>query len=285
MTSPNPMDLPIATDYPYRLALTTAISLAQQAGALILDVHRRGPRHIVVKGGNPMDVVTEADTAAQALILETIHERFPDHGIVAEESGGDRPGQGGAIWYIDPLDGTTNFASGLPIFAVSLGLWVDGRPEVSVVQDVVRQRTYWAAAGQGAWMDSERRLQVSKTTELSHSVLATGFPRSRAQVADNNLAEFVHLTPLIRDVRRSGSAALDQAWVADGRMDGFWEPGLAAWDCGAGVLLVLEAGGVVSDYQGEAYQPGGKQYVATNGLVHEALLAEIRHARQQAGFA
>lgn len=281
---PTDLALPIAADYPQRLALTTAIELARRAGALILEVHRRGPRHIVVKGDNPKDVVTEADTAAQELILTTIRQRFPDHGIVAEESGGDRPGEGRAMWYVDPLDGTSNFASGLPIFAVSIGLWLDGKPVIGVVHDVVRERTYWAAAGQGAWMDLERRLRVSQTAELASSVLATGFPRNRATVADNNLAEFVHLTPRIRDVRRNGSAALDQAWVADGRMDGFWEPGLAAWDCGAGALLVQEAGGVVSDYAGAPYQPGGRQYVATNGRIHEALLAEIQQARQQAGF-
>lgn len=275
-------DLPISRAFPYRDALIKALDLAQRASALLLDIHHRGPRRVESKSTG-VDLLTEADLASQDMIVTGLRAAFPDHGLMAEESGDDRASANGAIWLVDPLDGTTNFAHRFPVFAVSVALWVDGEPQVAVVQDVVRERSYWAAAGQGAWMDLERRLQVSQTTELGQSLLATGFPYSRATNPDNNLAEFNYLMPRTRGVRRAGSAAIDMAWLADGRLDGYWEAGLSPWDWAAGLLLVREAGGMVSDYWGQPWQMGKKQFAASNGPLHPALLEAIQAARRAMG--
>ena len=280
--------LPVPTTYPYYAELATAIDLARQAGDLILKIHRSGPRRIETKKTS-VDMVTEADTASQTLITNAIAARFPDHDIMAEEEGGDKTGSGRVLWLVDPLDGTTNFASRFPIFAVSIALWVNGRPAIGVVQDVVRERTYWAASGQGAWMATperldETRLQTSQTSELNQSLLATGFPYVRATAKDNNLAEFNYLMPRARGIRRAGAAALDQAWVADGRLDGYWEARLSPWDWAAGVLLMLEAGGVVTDYAGNPWGLGADQMVAANPYLHEKLLTAVQTARREAGL-
>lgn len=276
-------DLPISPSYPHRSLLTTAIELAQRGGDLLLDIHRHGPQRIEHKSSH-IDLVTEADLACQAMILEGIDAQFPDHGILAEESGSDRTRTNQPLWIIDPLDGTTNFAHRFPIFAVSIGVWVDDQPEIGVIQDVVRQRTYWGARGQGAWVDLDRRLRVSDASELSDSLLASGFPYNRVGIVDNNLAEFDYLTMRSRGVRRVGSAALDMAWLADGRLDGYWETGLAAWDWAAGILLVTEAGGRVTDYVGGPCPLGQQRLVFSNGALHPALLGAIATARRQAGL-
>ena len=280
--------LPIPTTFPYYDELVTAIDLARRAGDLLLRIHRTGPRQIRTKK-TAVDMVTEADTASQNLILETLTTRFPDHSILAEEEGGDRRRGGRALWLVDPLDGTTNFASRFPVFAVSIALWVEDEPVLGVIQDVVRERTYWGARGQGAWMGTPDKLddlpmRVSQTGELGQSLLATGFPYARATLIDNNLAEFNHLMPRVRGVRRAGAAALDLAWVGDGRLDGYWEAHLSPWDWGAGVLLVTEAGGVVTDYQGQPWRLGKDQMVAANPHLHEKLLTAVQSARRAAGL-
>ncbi len=281
-------NLPIPSTYDYYEELTTAIDLARRAGDLLLEIHRQGPRHIETKK-TAVDMLTEADTASQALILETLTSRFPDHDIMAEEDGGDKHSGSRALWLVDPLDGTTNFASRFPIFAVSIALWVDDRPTLGVVQDVVREHTFWAAAGQGAWMATpqridEARLQVSQTAELNRSLLATGFPYVRAIASDNNLTEFNYLMPRVRGIRRAGAAALDLAWVADGRLDGYWEARLSPWDWGAGILLIAEAGGIVTDYAGTPWQISHNQMIAANPHLHPKLLESVQKARLQAGF-
>jgi len=283
-----PSTLPIPTRYDYYEELTTAIDLAQQAGELLLGIHRSGPRQIRSKKTS-VDMVTEADTASQTMILETLTARFPAYDMMAEEDGGDKNTGSRALWLIDPLDGTTNFASRFPVFAVSIALWVDGKPTIGVIQDVVRERTYWAAAGLGAWMGAptkldEVKLQVSQTRELDQSLIGTGFPYIRATTQDNNLVEFSYLMPKVRGIRRAGSAALDIAWVADGRLDGYWESNLWPWDWGAGVLLITEAGGVVSDYAGEPWQLDKNQMVAANPSLHEKLLAALQKARSDANL-
>ena len=280
--------LPVPTIYPYYAELATAIDLARQAGDLILKIHRSGPRRIETKK-TAVDMVTEADTASQTLITNAIAARFPDHDIMAEEEGGDKTGSGRVLWLIDPLDGTTNFASRFPVFAVSIAMCVDDQPVIGAVQDVVRERTYWAAAGQGAWMGTPARLdevqlRVSQTSELDQSLIATGFPYIRAETSDNNLAEFNYLMPKVRGIRRAGAAALDIAWVADGRLDGYWEAHLWPWDWGAGVLMLAEAGGVVSDYEGEPWRLGADQMIAANPYLHEKLLTAVQTARRAAGF-
>ena len=283
-----PITLPVPTTFDYFEELATAIALARQAGDLLLRIHRAGPRRIETKS-TAVDMVTEADTASQTLILDALTSRFPHHSILAEEEGGDQHRDGRALWLVDPLDGTTNFASRFPVFAVSIALWVDGEPVVGVVQDVVRERTYWAAKGQGAWMGTPQKLddlpmRVSSTEELGRSLIATGFPYVRAQTQDNNLAEFNYLMPRVRGVRRAGAAALDLAWVGDGRLDGYWEAHLFPWDWASGVLLIAEAGGVVTDYQGEPWRLGKDQMVAANPHLHEKLLAAVQTARREAGF-
>ncbi len=280
--------LPIPITYPYHAELAAAIELAQEAGALLLRVHQQGPQRISAKA-TAVDMVTEADVASQALILDAISARFPNHDILAEEEGGDKQNGGRALWLVDPLDGTTNFASRFPVFAISIALWVDGSPVIGVVQDVVRERTYWAAAGQGAWEGTpahlaQERLQVSQTQALNQSLLATGFPYARATIADNNLAEFNALMPRVRGLRRAGSAALDLAWVAGGRLDGYWEAHLSPWDWGAGVLLIHEAGGVITDYAGKPWRLHKGQMVAANPHLHPLLLAAVRQARAHAVF-
>ncbi len=280
--------LPIPTTFDYYAELSTAIDLARKAGDLLLQIHRSGPRQVRTKKTS-VDMVTEADTASQALILETLTAEFPDYNVLAEEEGGDQQRGSRALWLIDPLDGTTNFASRYPIFAVSIALWVDEEPVLGVIQDVVRERTYWGAKGHGAWLGTPEKLddlpmRVSQTAELNQSLIATGFPYVRAMTNDNNLAEFNYLMPKVRGVRRAGAAALDLAWVGDGRLDGYWEARLSPWDWGAGVLLVAEAGGVVTDYQGRPWQPGQDQMIAANPRLHAKLLEAIQIARRQAGF-
>ncbi len=279
---------PFPTTFAYHAELTTAIELARKAGDLLLHIHRTGPRQVRTKKTS-VDMVTEADMASQALILETLTDRFPDHSILAEEEGGDQQHGGRALWLVDPLDGTTNFASRFPVFGVSIALWVDGEPVVGVIQDVVRERTYWGAKGLGAWMGTPAKLddlpmRVSQTAELNQSLIATGFPYARATLKDNNLAEFNYLMPRVRGVRRAGAAALDLAWVGDGRLDGYWEAHLSPWDWGAGVLLVTEAGGVVTDYAGQSWQLGKDQMVAANPWLHEKLLTAVQIARREAGL-
>ena len=279
---------PIPTTFDYYPELSTAIDLARKAGDLLLQIHRSGPRQVRTKKTS-VDMVTEADTASQALILETLTARFPDYNVLAEEEGGDQQRGSRALWLIDPLDGTTNFASRYPIFAVSIALWVDEEPVLGVIQDVVRERTYWGAKGHGAWLGTPQKLddlpmRVSRTADLDQSLIATGFPYVRAMTNDNNLAEFNYLMPRVRGVRRAGAAALDLAWVGDGRLDGYWEARLSPWDWGAGVLLVAEAGGVVTDYQGQPWRPGQDQMIAANPHLHAQLLDAIQTARREAGF-
>lgn len=283
MSISDPTALPLSSTYPYQEALVTAVTLAQQAGTLLLDIYRRGPQRIERKS-NSFDLVTEADVASQELILGVIRARFPDDGILAEEEGGSRNGSSGAVWVVDPLDGTTNFAHRYPAFAVSIGMWVNGRPELGVVQDVVRELTYWGAVGQGAWLDQDQRLQVSQAGDLNESLVATGFPYARATNSDNNMAEYGHILMITQGVRRVGSAALELALLADGRLDGYWEGHLSSWDYAAGVLLVSEAGGRVTGYDGQPLQLGRHQVVASNGPLHDSLWEAVRTAREQAGL-
>jgi len=282
------LSLPIPNRYDYYAELATAIDLARQAGDLLLKIHREGPRRIETKK-TAVDMLTEADTASQELILSTIASRFPDHDIMAEEEGGDKQNGGRALWLVDPLDGTTNFASRFPVFAVSIAMWVDDRPVIGVIQDVVRERTFWAASGYGAWLGTPMGvdmlpLRVSQTRELNQSLIATGFPYVRATAKDNNLVEFNYLMPKVRGIRRAGAAALDMAWLADGRLDGYWEARLSPWDWGAGVLLIAEAGGVVTDYAGDPWRLNENNIVVANPFLHEKLLEAIQTSRREAGF-
>jgi len=257
--------------------LDVAIDLARQAGELLRQGHQNGAGPIASKG-SAVDLVTQFDLASERLITDGLRGRFPDHAIFGEETGETLPAAG-PVWVVDPLDGTTNFAHGYPLFSVTLALLVDGQPELGVTYDPLRDDLFWAQRGQGAWRD-ERRLHVSTTTEPGASLLATGFAYDRASNADNNLAEFSHFVPRTRGVRRGGSAALDMAWVAAGWLDGYWERGIHVWDLAAGVLLIREAGGVVTDYSGRPWQPADRNVVAANTVLHSILLQGLHSARQ-----
>jgi len=244
-----------------------AEELAREAGRLLL-AHRQHLERLEVRvKGTPRDLVTEADFASERLLLEGLRASFPEHGIHAEESGRKTNGAEW-IWYVDPLDGTTNFVQGLPFFAVSLGLVHRGRPEVAVVHAPVLEETFTAVCGEGAWLGA-RRLRVSAKTSLADSILATGFPYRRHLLLENNLENFQRLFLRERGIRRMGSAAIDLAYVAAGRLDAFWELHLGPYDVAAGGLLVSEAGGVV-----DTIVPGGDWIHGANLLAGPARLAE-----------
>ena len=259
--------------------LEVARETAEQAGALLVDeLTRHGGRPEIEYKGSA-DIVTAADRRAEEFIVERLHTAFPGHAIVAEEGGG-REAKSEFCWYVDPLDGTTNFAHGFPVFCVSLGLVArtgDGDDiVVGVVRDPMRGETFYATAGEGAWLN-QRRIRVSCTERLAESLLGTGFP-ARKRHASPNIHYYHRFTLMSHGVRRAGSAALDLCSVAAGRFDGFWEFNLRPWDTAAGVLLVREAGGVATDFQGMPYKLGGGELAASNGIIHpemQQVFAEI----------
>lgn len=260
---------PLTTDQPL---LNFAIQIAREAGGILID--RLGRALQVFQKGD-IDLVTEADLASEKLLIERINSHYPRHGILAEESGasegvGAVPGEGEWRWIIDPLDGTTNYAHGYPCFCVSIGVERAGRIEMGVVYDPTRDELFAAERGRGATMN-ERRVRVSAVEDLNRAMLCTGFPynvRERPDFA----RDFTNFTLQAQAVRRDGSAALDLAYVACGRFDGFWENGLNPWDVAAGVLLIEEAGGRVTDFRGGPLDIYTPKVLASNGLLHEAML-------------
>lgn len=248
--------------------LDIATEAALAAGA-ILQVHWGNLEHIQEKG-RPGDLLTEADQAAEKAILTILNRHFPDHAILAEESGNQGVHQSPFLWAIDPLDGTTNYAHQYPQSATSIALLIEGIPQVGVVYDPFRQELFRAAKGLGV-SRNRKPIQVSQTPDLSQSLLVTGFAYDRRETIDNNYAEFCYLTHLTQGVRRGGSASLDLAYVACGRLDGYWERGLSLWDIAAGIVLVEEAGGRVTAYDQSVLQPNSGRLLATNGVIHAAL--------------
>lgn len=271
--------------------LKMARQAAVAAGALLrLNFDR--PHDITLKG--VIDPVTESDLQSQEIIISLIRQAFPDHAILAEEdlpgSGGDGgaagPGEKGAAshrWIIDPLDGTVNYAHGFPMFCVSVACEVAGRLEVGVIYDPLREELFEARRGGGAWLNG-RRLAVSGTDRLEAALLVTGFPYNIRERLPATVARLRNMIARAQGVRRAGSAALDLAYVAAGRFDGFWEEGLKPWDTAAGVLLVTEAGGRLSTFEGGAYDIFAPSIVATNGRVHEAMLAALKIEPEVAGL-
>lgn len=254
-------------------------TLGAQAAGTVLQYYWGNLENIREKGRSG-DLVTEADKAAEAVILEVLRRHVPDHGILAEESGSLGNTSSKYLWAIDPLDGTTNYAHQYPFSAASIGLLVDGVPHVGAVFDPFHRELYCAATGLGATCNG-RPLKVSQISALDRSLLVTGFAYDRRETADNNYAEFCHFTHLTQGVRRSGSASIDLAHVACGRLDGYWERGLSPWDIAAGIVLVQEAGGVVTGYDGSPVQIKSGRLLATNGQLHERMIQELEQVRQQ----
>lgn len=267
----------VATDPAIAQRLHLARLLARQAGGL--QRARYETDLTIATKSRAIDLVTEVDRACEALIVEGIGATFPGDAILAEEGGrGAEDGAGRSTpfrWIIDPLDGTTNFAHGFPRFCVSIGIEHDGERAVGVVYDPLLDECFEAAKGRGAWL-GDRRLAVSRESELARGLFATGFAYDVHDAIDDNLAAFARVVKTARGIRRDGSAALDLCYVAAGRVDGYWESKLNPWDVAAGFLIVEEAGGRLSGANGGKIDPSGRDVVATNGRVHEALLAAIR---------
>jgi myo-inositol-1(or 4)-monophosphatase len=250
--------------------LSFAITLAREAGAILLEGYRQ-PKQIEHKG--EIDLVTEFDRRSEQLILSRIRAAYPAHAISAEESG--RHAGGDYEWFVDPLDGTTNFAHGLPIFAVSIALARRGQLLAGVVYDPTRDELFAAEAGGGATLNGAR-LQVSNQRELGRALLVTGFPYDVRTNPHNNLAQFARFQLRSQAVRRLGSAALDCCYVAAGRFDAYWEFRVKAWDIAAGALLVQEAGGRVTTAQGDEGFLGRDSLLITNGHLHKAMVGVLR---------
>jgi myo-inositol-1(or 4)-monophosphatase len=263
-------------------ALATAANVAREAGAILLEEFHH-PQKIEYKG--EVDIVTQADLRSERLITARLRETFPEYSILGEEMGEQIHGGAGNryLWCIDPLDGTTNFAHGFPVFAVSIGLLEDGDPILGAVFNPVAGEMFTALRGGGAWLN-DRPIRVSAAPNLAVSLLGTGFP-SHKRSQNPNINFYWEFTLRSHGVRRAGSAALDLCSVACGRFDAFWEFGLKPWDTAAGILLVREAGGQVSDFAGRAYHPGDPELVASNLLIHEEFCRVAREiaARLKAG--
>ena len=253
--------------------LDFAIQTAREAGRVLAD---RFGRNVKISNKSEIDLVTESDLASEKVIIDRIKTHYPRHSILAEESGISNPDdhESGWLWIIDPLDGTTNYAHGYPCFCVSIGMEHNGVLEIGVVYDPMRNEMFAAERGQGTTLN-DRRVRVSNVEELSRAMLCTGFPYNVRERPDFT-REFAIFTMNAQAVRRDGSAAIDLAYVACGRFDGFWEDGLNPWDMAAGVLLIQEAGGHVSNYQNQPLSIYTKKVVATNGLVHDAMLEFLK---------
>lgn len=251
-----------------------AVDVAREAGEMLL--HRaRGRRDVEFKG--EIDLVTDADYASEKIIVDAIREACPDDLIIAEEGrGADAPGGSRRTWLIDPLDGTTNYAHRFPIWAVSIALMVEGQLEVGVVYVPPLDEMYVAVRGEGAFLNDEP-ITVSSTQDLGHAMLASGFaynPERRVE----NLPLWGAFVRRSRAVRRAGAAAYDLCCVAAGRYDGYWERETSAWDVAAGALLVSEAEGLVSNYQGGSFDPFAREVVATTPGIHAEVIATIQQA-------
>jgi len=246
--------------------LQTAIEAARQAGRVIAERYPAG-RAVASKGYR--DIVTETDTAAEAVILGLISDRFPDHAILSEEAGGREIGAG-YTWVVDPLDGTTNYAHHIPVFAVSIGVLEDGRPLIGVVHDPMRDQTFVAERGGGATLN-DAPIRVSRVENFGHTLVGLDWGRGD-ETRGRALAWLRELAPRCGTVRALGSAALGLAYVAAGWLDGYFHLALKPWDSAAGMLLVAEAGGRCTTLEGEPYRVNSPGCLATNGLIHEELL-------------
>ena len=260
-------EVPPATTEPD--PLTIAVAAARKSASILRRAY--GQAHNVSHKGL-VDLVTEQDKRSEASILRTIRAAFPEHAILAEE-GGATSQTSAHRWIVDPLDGTTNYAHGYPVFCVSIAYERAGELEVGVVHDPLSRDLFVARRGHGASLNG-RPIHVTSTSTLIESLLETGFPYDRQRLA-HAVAQLSHMVFKSQGIRRSGAAALALAWVAAGRLDGFWEAILQPWDCAAGILLIREAGGTVSRIDGTPHRLGISDLAATNGKIHAEMIAEL----------
>jgi myo-inositol-1(or 4)-monophosphatase len=258
--------------------LPAMAQIAREAGALLMEHFQQ---HVKVEYKGEADLVTIADRKSEALIRERIRRQWPTHDVLGEEGGLQDTGSE-YRWYVDPLDGTTNFAHGFPVFCVSMALEYKQRIIAGVVFDPTRKELFAAEQGSGAFLN-QQPIRVSQTANLSESLVATGFP-SHKRHKNPNIFFYHQITLRTHGVRRAGSAALDLCYVACGRLEGFWEFNLHPWDTAAGVLMVQEARGKVTDFRGSPFQLNSRETLASNGLVHEPLLQEFKQIFEGTGL-
>jgi myo-inositol-1(or 4)-monophosphatase len=257
----------------WRKEMEIARKAAREAGKIVYD--HFGRKNQVRKKGN-IDLVTEADLKSEQKIIETITRPFPNDSILSEETGAHQhlPNR---VWLIDPLDGTTNFAHAFPFFGVSIAFEVEGRVVLGIVYNPCMNEWFEAVRGGGAFLNRQK-VGVSRTQNLMESLLATGFPYDVHENPDGVVARFKTMLTHSQGVRRPGSAALDLCYVACGRVDGYWEERLHPWDTAAGLVIVEEAGGKVTDYTGSDYTPYSRTILASNGLIHEEMIQALKKA-------
>jgi myo-inositol-1(or 4)-monophosphatase len=258
--------------------LSTYLDVATEAALAAGKVLQAcwGKLESITEKGRPGDLVTEADRLAESAILAVLRRHFPTHSILAEESGqfGDLDAK--YLWAIDPLDGTTNYAHQYPFSAASIGLLINGVPQVGAIFDPFHQELFRGAVGIGATCN-DKPIRVSNTAKLAQSLLVTGFAYDRRETPDNNYQEFCYLTHITQGVRRAGAASVDLAYVACGRLDGYWERGLSPWDLAAGVAIVEAAGGKVTAYDQSEFDIRSGRILATNSKVHAELSQTLSH--------
>jgi len=244
------------------------IEISKQAGAIIRDGF--GTQFNIEFKSNENNLVTEIDKASEKTIVDFIRKKYPSHDILAEE-GSEVKNDSDYLWVVDPLDGTTNFAHGLPIFSVSIGVQKNGETIAAVVYDVMRDVIYSAEKGSGSFANAEK-IEVSKTDRIEQSLLVTGFPYNVADNPEGAFERFIALTKKSRGMRRLGSAAIDFCYIASGVFDGFWEVYLHPWDICGGKLIAEEAGGIVTDFEGNAINIFSKKIFASNKLIHNQII-------------
>jgi len=257
----------------YKPLLEFALEAAREAGHII----RQGwnTSFQIFEKGEGGDLVTEIDLAVESALFKKIGAKFPTHHLLGEESAGNVPLDEGYLWVIDPVDGTTNFSHHFPFVAVSIGLLYLGQPIVGVVYNPILEELFSAMKGGGAYFQG-KECHVSTINALPKSLLATGFAYDRRGTEDNNYRQFCHLTQVSQGVRRAGCASIDLAYIAAGRLEGYWERGLKPWDIAAGMLLVTEAGGKISSYEGGPVEMATGRILASNGQVHQELIDELK---------
>lgn len=258
--------------------LIAAVEMAQEGGKVLINYW--GKLSDIREKQFTGDLVTEADKESEHVILDLIRERYPTHVILSEESGLFSVEGSEFQWVVDPLDGTTNYTHQYPMVSISIALLFQGSPIVGVVYNPILNELFQAAKGHGTTFN-QQKVHVSEVSKLEKGLLATGFAYDRRETIDTNYAEFCHLTNLTHGVRRGGSAAIDLAYVAAGRLDGFWERGLRPWDMAAGALLVEEAGGRVTNYELDPFVLESGKILASNGKIHEAISRELLHIRRK----